>query len=199
MRDDDVDPVEAAVDHGGRLDRLVHRLERDPGAAEAGHRPAVEAIVEEFLYPGWAQDRDHHVYEMIFGLVRGGRGLGGVVVAHQRQHAAVFRCAGEIGVAEDVASAVDARTLAVPHAEDAVVLALTPKLRLLGAPERGGGEVLIEAGLKLDVVLVEIALGADELLVEGAQGRAAIARDEARGIEPGAAVALLLHQAEPDQ
>ena len=41
--------------------------------------------------------------------------------------------------------------------------------------------------------------GAHELLVEGAERRTAIAGDVAGGIEAGAAVALLLHQAEAHQ
>ena len=43
------------------------------------------------------------------------------------------------------------------------------------------------------------APGALELAVEAAERRAAIAGDEACGVEPGAAVELLLHQAEPHQ
>ena len=78
-----------------------------------------------------------------------------MVVAHQRQHAAVPGGAGEIGMAEHVAGAVDARALAVPHAEHAIELAFAAQLGLLRAPERGGGEVLVDAGLELDVVLVE--------------------------------------------
>ena len=112
----------------------------------------------DLLHAGRVQDRDHHVDEVVFGLVRGGRGFGGVVVAHQREHAAVPRGAGEIGVAEHVAGAVDARALAVPDAEHAVELALAAQLGLLRAPERGGGEVLVEAGLEADVVFVERAL-----------------------------------------
>ena len=118
-----------------------------------------------------------------------------MVVAHQGEHAAVLRGAGEIGVAEDVAGAVDARALAVPHAEHAVVLALAAQLGLLRAPDGGRGEVLVQAGLEQDVVLIERGLGAHELLVEPAERRAAIARDVAGGVEPGEAVALLLHQA----
>ena len=78
-----------------------------------------------------------------------------MVVAHQGEHAAVLRGAGEIGVAEHVAGAVDARPLAVPHAEHAVVLALAAQFGLLRAPDRGRGEVLVQAGLEQDVVLVE--------------------------------------------
>ncbi len=122
-----------------------------------------------------------------------------MIVAHQRQHAAVLRGAGEIGVAEHVAGAVDAGTLAVPHAENAVVFALAAQLGLLRAPYRRGGEILIDAALEPDIAFFEERPGAQELAVEAAERRAAVAGDKSRGIEPVAAVELLLHQAEPDQ
>ena len=125
--------------------------------------------------------------------MRGGRGFGGVVVAHERQHAAVLRGSGEIGVAENIAGAVDARSLAVPHRKHAI------ELRLLRPPYRCGGQVLVEARLEADVGGLEVAFGADELLVEPAERRAAIAGNEACRIEPGAPVALPLHEAEADQ
>ena len=189
----------AAVDHGGRLHRLVHALEPDPGAGEARHREAVEPVVDDLLHARRIEDRDHHVDEVEFGLVRGGGRFGGVVVAHQRQHAAVLRGAGEIGVAEDVAGAVDARPLAVPDAEHAVVLALAAQLGLLRAPQRGGGEVLVDARAGTDVARGEMRRRALELVVEPAERRAAIAGDVARGVEAGAAVALVLHHRQPHQ
>ena len=92
-RRDDLHAVDAAVDDAGRLHRLVHALERGPGAGEARHRPAVERVVDDLLHAGRIEDRHHHVDEMEFGLMRGGRGFRGVVVAHQREHAAVLgRC-----------------------------------------------------------------------------------------------------------
>ena len=102
-------------------------------------------------------------------------------------------------MAEDVAGAVDARALAVPHAEHAVVLALAAQFGLLRAPDRGRGEVLVQAAVEQDILPLEMRLGAHELLVEPAERRAAIARDVARGVEPGEPVALLLHQAGADQ
>ena len=152
--DDDLHAVEAAVDHRRGLDRLVHAFERGPGAGVARHRPAVEAVVDDLLDARRIEDRDHQVDEMEFRLMRGGGRLRGVVVAHQRQHAAVLRGAGEIGVAEHVAAAVDAGALAVPHAEHAVVFALAAQFRLLRAPHRGGGELLVDAGLEDDVGLL---------------------------------------------
>ena len=122
-----------------------------------------------------------------------------MVVAHQRQHAAVFRGAGEIGVAEDVARAVDARPLAVPDAEHAVVLALAAQFGLLRAPQRGGGEVLVDGGLEQRVARGEVRRRALELVVEAAERRAAIAGDVARGVQAGALVALVLHQRQAHQ
>ena len=133
-RRDEIDALEAAVDDAGQLDRLVHAFERGPGAGEARHRPAVKRVVDDLLHAARIEDRHHHVDEMEFGLVRGGGGFRGVVVAHQREHAAVLGGAGEIGVAEHVAGAVDARTLAVPEAEHAIELALAAQFGLLRAP-----------------------------------------------------------------
>jgi hypothetical protein len=134
-----------------------------------------------------------------FRLVRGGRGFGGVVVAHQRQHAAELRSAGGIGMAEHVAGAVDARTLAVPHAEHAIELAFAAQLGLLRAPQRGGGEVLVDGGLEFDVTRRELLGSALELVVEATQRRAAVARDIARGVETRPLVALVLHQRQTHQ
>ena len=93
VRRDDLHAVEPAVDDAGRLDRLVHAFERGPGAGEARHGPAVERVVDDLLHAGRIEDRHHHVDEMEFGLMRGGGGFRGVVVAHQREHAAVSsRC-----------------------------------------------------------------------------------------------------------
>ena len=131
--------------------------------------------------------------------MRGGGRFGGVVVAHQGQHTAVLRRAGEIGMAEDVAGAVDAGALAVPHAENAIELALAAQLGLLGAPERGGGQLFIDAGLEFDVGGGEMAARAHELLVEAAERRTAIAGEIACGVQTRLPVTRFLHQNGADQ
>src|SRR6185437_3902051 len=125
--------------------------------------------------------------------MRSGGGFRGVVVTHQSEHAAVLRRTSEIGVAEHIARTVDTRPFAVPKAEHAIEFALAAQLGLLGAPERGGGEFFVEAGLELDVGGGELAAGAHKLLVEAAERRAAIAGKKTRGVEAGGAVARLLH------
>src|SRR5260370_38937290 len=116
-----------------------------------------------------------------------------MVVAGKEQDAAMGRRAGGVAMLEDVTRAVDPRSLAVPHGEDAVIFGAREQADLLRAPHRGGAEILVDAGLEFDVVLVEEALRAPQSLVEAAERRAAITRDEAGGVEPGSHVAGALH------
>src|SRR5450631_1153587 len=102
-------------------------------------------------------------------------------------------------MAERIAGAVHPRPLAVPHAEHAIELAFAAQFGRLRSRERGRREVLVGAGMEPDVVDGKTPPRTHELQVEGAQRRAAIARHIAGGVEAGAAVALLLHQAEADQ
>ena len=122
-----------------------------------------------------------------------------MIVAGEAQHAAVFRRARGVAVAEHVAAAIDAGALAVPDADHAVVLGAGRQIELLRAPDRGGGEVFVHAGLEFDVVLLEMFSRGEQLLVVAAERRAAIAGDEARGVEPGGAVAADLRHRQPHQ
>ena len=195
----DADAVGIDIDRSGGIAVVGDHLHRDPAAGIARGGPAVEAVVEELLDVRRIEDRDAVVHEGIFGLMRGGRGLGGVVVTGENQDAAMLGRAGEVAVAEHVAAAVDARALAVPHAEDAVVLVVAEQVELLGAPDGGGGEVFVDPRLELDLVLVEVLPGGRHGQVEPAQGRAAIAGDVAGGVEPGRRVALALHDRQAGQ
>src|SRR6188508_1932852 len=196
---DDLDAIDRAVDHAGRLDRLVHTLERRPCAGEARHRPAIERVVDDFLHAGRIEDRHHNVDEVEFRLMRGGRRFSRVIVSHQRDDAAVLGGAGKIGVTEDVAGPIDARTFTVPHAEYAIEFAFAAQFGLLRSPERGGGKFLVDAGLELHIRRRQYLPGAHELLVKAAERRAAIAGDVAGRVQTGAAIALLLHEAGADQ
>src|SRR5262249_38633992 len=105
----------------------------------------------------------------------------------------------EVRVTEGIAGTIAAGALAVPHAEYAIELALAAQFGLLGSPQRGSGELFVDARLKLDVGRHKPACGADELLVETAERRSAIAGDETRGIQACATIEFLLHQASADQ
>src|SRR6185503_10987399 len=64
------------------------------------------------------------------------------------------------------------------------------------APDRGGRQILVKSGPEDDLAFFEMLLRAPELQIEAAKRRAAVTADEARRIQAGAAVALLLHQRE---
>ena len=121
-----------------------------------------------------------------------------MIVAHQRDDTTEPGGTGKIGVTEHITRAIDARPLAVPDAEHAIVFALAAQLRLLRAPQRGRREVLVQTGLELDVMALANGFRAPERLVEPAHRRAAIASDIARGIVAILPVALALHQRQPD-
>ena len=138
-------------------------------------------------------------YEGVVRLMRHGGGFGAVVVAGQTQHAAVLGRARGIAMAEHVAAAVDAGTLAVPDADHAIMVGAGRQIELLRAPDRGGREVLVHAGLELDVVLFEMFSRGEQLLVVAAQRRTAIAGDKARGVETGGAVPADLRHRQANQ
>src|SRR6185436_19258508 len=104
----------------------------------------------------------------------------------------------EIGVAERVARAVDPGALAIPDAEDTVVTAVATELGLLGAPQRGRGEVLVDSRLEKNVRGAEGLCRTPKLHVEPAQRRAAIAGDVAGRAFADARVAGRLHQRQAD-
>ena len=122
-----------------------------------------------------------------------------MIVAGQTQHAAILGRARRIAVPEDVAAAVDAGALAVPDADHAIVPGAGRQIELLRAPDRGGREVFVHAGLKLDVVLFEVFSRGEQLLIVTTQRRTTITADKARGIEACGAVAADLRHRQSNQ
>ncbi len=199
VRHDDLHARRVDRHRRGALHRVGHALEAYPAAGVAAHRPAVQAEIDDLLHRGGIEHRHHRGGELVVGLMRQRRGFRRVVVAGQHEHAAVLRRAGEVGVLEHVAAAIDARPLAVPHREDAIDPGAGIQVDLLRAPDRRRREVLVEARLELDVGALEKLLRLPQRLVEAAQRRPAIAGDEAGGIEAGEPVALPLEYQQADQ
>ena len=102
------------ADGGGLFGGFGGGLQRGPEAGVAGEGDAGEPEIQNVLGGGGVQHRDHDALEDVVGLVRVGGGVRGVVVTGDRQHAAVFGRAHEIGAAEGVRGAVHAGALAVP-------------------------------------------------------------------------------------
>ena len=139
------------------------------------------------------------MHERLLALMGDGRRLRARVVAAEREHTAVWRRPCIIAVLEGVARAVDTGPLAVPDAEDAVVLRAAADVRQLRAPDGGGRQILVDAGLETDLVLLEEGLRLPERQVVGTERRAAIAGDEAGRIQPRRLIALPLHHGQPHQ
>src|SRR5204863_793777 len=127
------------------------------------------------------------------------RRLGERIVTGQREHAAPAADAGVVRVLEDVAGAIDAGSLAVPHAEDAVVFRLRKQVGQLRAVDRGGAEVFVEAGDEDDIVLGEQLRVALEGQVETAERRATIPRDQRRRAHATSRVRAVLIERQPDE
>src|SRR5690554_2355537 len=122
------------------------------------------------------------------------RRLADMVVPRGDQNAAVPRRARGVAVLQRVAGTVDAGPLAVPEPEHAVVAGAGERARLLRAPDRRRGEILVQPRLEADIGRIEKFLRAPQLAVEPAERRASIAGDEARRRKPGRAVAVTLRQ-----
>ena len=122
-----------------------------------------------------------------------------MIVAGDRQHAAVLPGAGGIGMLEHVAAAIHAGPLAVPHAEDAVMPGAGRQVDLLRAPQRRGCKVFIDAGLEHDLALRQMRLGFPQRLVEPPERRTAVAGNVTGGVQPGQRVALALQQQQSNQ
>ncbi len=122
-----------------------------------------------------------------------------MIVAGKTEHAAVFRRARGIAVAEHVAAAIDARALAVPDGDHTIMPGARRQIELLRAPDRGSREVFVHGRLEFDVVLFKVLARGEQLLVVTPKWRAAVSRDEARGIEAGGAIAADLGHRQADQ
>ena len=115
-----------------------------------------------------------------------------MIVAGDQEDAAMERRAGGIAMLENIPATIDARSLAVPQGENTVILGAAEGVDLLGSPNCGRGEILVDRRTEMDCVVGDNALSLPERLVEAAQGRAAIARDEASRMKSRARVAPTL-------
>ena len=199
LRDHDPHAVRIDLHRRRRLDHLGHGLHRDPQPRPPRHRPAVQTEVEVLLHRRRVEDRQAAGLEHMVGLMRQRRALRAVVVTGEHQHAAVTRGPGRIRVLEHVAGAVDPRALAVPHREHAIDVRARRQRDLLRAPHGGRGELFVEARLEHDPVLLQVLARLPQRLVHAAERRAAVAGNEAGGVQPGAPVALALKHRQAHQ
>ena len=188
------DAYAVRIDHHGcrTLHGVGQRLEADPAAGVARHRPAVQPQVQVLLHAGRREHRHHRGGELVIALIGQARRARGMVIAGYDQHPAVLRSAGIVGVLEDVAAAVHPRPFPVPEREHAVVAGAGVEIHLLAAPCGGRGQVLVQTRPKADVGRLEMLLRAPQRFVERRDRRTPVAGDETGRIEPGREIALAL-------
>src|SRR6266849_6684159 len=131
-RDDEGLHLVGEIDLGGGLHCLGNHLHADPASGIARHRDAEQAHLDHFVDAGGIEIGHQRGDKGMIGLMRHSGGFCAVIVAGETEHAAVFRRARGIGVTKHVAAAVNARSLAIPDADDAVVLGAGGEIELLG-------------------------------------------------------------------
>ena len=100
---------------------------------------------------------------------------------------------------DHIHTAINTRALAIPHPKDPIVPGTLEQIGLLAAPDRGRRQILINARLKMDIMLLQPGFCPPHGLVDAADRRAAIARDKCRGVKPTLLVALMLQHREAHQ
>src|SRR3954469_19448948 len=101
----------------------------------------------------------------------------------------MFGSAGEIHVLEHVAAAVNPGALAIPHCKHPVVFRITQHLNLLRTPDRGGGQLFVDAGLEFHMVCLKVRLLFPPPFLKAPERGAAIAGDETRSVETISSIA----------
>ena len=117
-----------------------------------------------------------------------------MVVTGDQQHATHGGRSAMAHVLERIAAPVHAWGFAAPHREDAVVRAVADQLDLLRSPNCGGGQLLIDAGQKLDLSGIELLLRVPERFVDTADRGPAISRNKTSRVQTGGLVAPFLNQ-----
>ncbi len=199
LRQTHVDAVDGDV---GRPEPIGHRcndLQCGPAAGVARQLEAVPPEIEDLLGSTRDQDRHAGVIECHFASAGQRRRLRLRVVADRGQDPAVASHPVQVGMPEDVAGAVHARCLAVPHPDHAVVPRQWSEVVLLAAPDRRGGEVLIHPGYPAHVVVVQAAAGARQGLIEPAERGTRVAAHERPDPKATPAVGSHLVEQHPHQ
>ncbi len=105
----------------------------------------------------------------------------------------------QIGMTENIAGAVHPRSLAIPDTEYAIVFRLAMQSDLLGTPQRSGSNILVDTGLKDDIVVLQVLASRPQLLVVRTKRTASIAGDIAGRVESGQSITHVLHDWQPHQ
>ena len=183
--------------HAGAVRHVRRRDEACPAASEPRQRPAEQPEIQHLLHIRRGEHRNTKIPQRVLAAARQRRGLAGGIVADHQQCAPGRAGAGGVGMAQRVAGAIQARRLAVPEAEHALMAGPRKQAHLLAPPHRGGGEILVDCRLEDDSPGLQAWRQPPEFPVQAAERGAAVAGDEAGGVQAGGRVqpALVERQA----
>ena len=102
-----------------------------------------------------------------------------------------------VAVTDGVGGPVEARVLAVPEADHAVMVVTGHVGQQLGSGDRRRRQLLVECRGEHDAFGLQLSAGAAELEVEPGQGRPLVTAHEGGGVQPAEAVQAALVEHEP--
>ena len=179
----------STIDAGRRLDDLLDRLHARPDAGEAAHREGVQAHVEDVLHAGREEHRQAAGLEDVVALVRRGASswrCGRRRRARSRRRACAVPAMLACLKTSEQRSTPGPLPYQMPNTPSNL-LAPADRGRAAACPRRAvARELLVDAGLEHDVLRREVLLGLPQRLVVAAERRAAVAADEAGGVQAGA-------------
>ena len=189
------------IDHHGStaVADIGDQFQPHPGARKSRKRDGIEAVIDDFLRISGIQKRNADIIETEVALMRDSRAFAAMIVAGEDQRAAVRSGSREIGMAKNVAGAIDAGSFAVPDADDAIDIRFADDRKNLAAHDRGRGEIFVDAGTKNDIVLLEQLARSRQLKIVAAERRAFVAGNERAGLQARAAIAAHLIHRQPHQ
>ena len=129
---------------------VLDAFQPDPEPREPAERPAMQAVINDFLDVGRIENRHHRIDKRILALMAGGRAFAGMIIAQQCQNTAKFGAARQVAMAEHVTAAIHARPLAIPKREHAIFATFAPHGCLLRPPDGGGCQIFVQPWLEHD-------------------------------------------------
>ena len=122
-----------------------------------------------------------------------------MIVAGDRKDTAMAGSAEGVGVLEHVPATVDARTLAIPETQNAVLSGTGRHVELLRTPDCSSRQVFVYTGLEMNVMRLQVRARLVKGEVEPTDRRTAIAGNEGSGIQTGLLVAAHLDYPQTNQ
>ncbi len=185
--------------HDPRQRRIHHRrpaavadvgdhFHAHPRAGKPRQRDRHRSVVENILRVGRIEERNADVVEAEVALVGDGRAFRNMIVAGQHQRRAVVPVPARLAWRKMSPERSTPGPLPYQMPRTPSTLVLPTRFDNLAAHRRSGRQILVYAGLKMDVVFVEKPLRAQQRQIVAAERRAFVPGNKRARFQAGAAV-----------